>query len=454
MDEIFYRLCFIIGLNNSILDFISFISFHKENHPFHICYYLKKYKHLILFYLKKEQLKKINKFYSLHDEIDLIPSVTIHRIRGESNYYNDKSSSIFYQIYSQLNKSKFSKSNEQLFQVNFVGEDGIDDGGLFRDALTHVVKDFQESLFILTPNFQNDHSGREIFIPNPKRKSGNDLRMFEFIGRLIGSCLFSCTVCSGISWPLLIYKFLLQIDIKDSDFKHIDLLYFEIIEMLMNMPAQQQQSQLDSDDVDDDFDDLISLVFTIRSLDGFEVELIPNGKNISVSWNNRLEYIRLAKEFRNNEISLQLNALRNGFIDSCQEFSYFIHWFSPSELQNLIEGDKNVDLDLLRSHTNYINCTIDSPVVTFLWKILHSFDESQRKAFVKFTYGSPVLPSLWEDRQFTVFVIQQKSHTEYNHLPTAHTCSWRLDIPDYPTEDIFREKLVLALQSCDGFTLN
>jgi E3 ubiquitin-protein ligase HUWE1 len=41
---------------------------------------------------------------------------------------------------------------------------------------------------------------------------------------------------------------------------------------------------------------------------------------------------------------------------------------------------------------------------------------------------------------------------EGQHLPTAHTCYNQLDIPPYPTQEMLREKLLLAIHECStGF---
>lgn len=37
-------------------------------------------------------------------------------------------------------------------------------------------------------------------------------------------------------------------------------------------------------------------------------------------------------------------------------------------------------------------------------------------------------------------------------LPTAHTCFNQLDLPEYPSEEIMRAKLLLAIRECsEGF---
>ena len=57
-------------------------------------------------------------------------------------------------------------------------------------------------------------------------------------------------------------------------------------------------------------------------------------------------------------------------------------------------------------------------------------------------YGSDGL------RKFNIHKTQASAHL----LPTAHTCFNQLDLPVYPTEEIFREKLMIAIkEGCEGF---
>ena len=41
---------------------------------------------------------------------------------------------------------------------------------------------------------------------------------------------------------------------------------------------------------------------------------------------------------------------------------------------------------------------------------------------------------------------------DIRQLPTAHTCFNQLDLPEYPTEEIMRDKILLAIRECsEGF---
>ena len=417
-DELFYRSSLIILLNNTASILYKTILGYNQGIPKNTTANLLFNKnYLFLFQVKKELMQEGCSSFS-----DALPTLTLNR-------FSDKTT-IFQQVYTQLQCKEFGRNKEQFFQVNFAEEDGIDEGGLFRDAISQLVADLQSSLFILSPNSQNQPGSHSIYIPHPLRNSPEDLRQYEFVGRLIGVSLICCSVLSGASWGSIVWKSLLNYPLELDDFREIDLYTFENIETLANIT----ESEMDSET----FSDVISLNFTVQSLDGRVIELIPNGTNIPVDWSNRFKYAKLVENYRRNELSLQLNAISSGFKSEISA-----HWFLPNEIQLLVEGSQIIDLNLLKFHTAYSNCKADNPTVQFLWNVLEEFDQHQLKAFLKFTSGSTTLPTTWSHRRFTVFV----SRASEQHFPTSHTCSWRLDIPPYSSQELLKEKLLFAISN-------
>ena len=64
------------------------------------------------------------------------------------------------------------------------------------------------------------------------------------------------------------------------------------------------------------------------------------------------------------------------------------------ELQQLVCGDAEIDLDLLREMTEYEDgVTKDSPHVKIFWKVLESFDNKDRAAFLRFVWGRVRIPN-------------------------------------------------------------
>lgn len=91
------------------------------------------------------------------------------------------------------------------------GEEGLDWGGVFRDAITRVVEDLfsqRFSLLVLCPNgVAQDGLNTDKYVPNPKHVTGPSasraLAMFEFIGRLMGASL-RLKLCLPFDFPSLV----------------------------------------------------------------------------------------------------------------------------------------------------------------------------------------------------------------------------------------------------------
>lgn len=56
----------------------------------------------------------------------------------------------------------------------------------------------------------------------------------------------------------------------------------------------------------------MNLAFSVTSTDGKDIELIENGKNIKVNWENRQQYIKLVENYRLNEFKAQVEAIKSG----------------------------------------------------------------------------------------------------------------------------------------------
>ena len=81
------------------------------------------------------------------------------------------------------------------FELKFLGEGGIDAGGLFRDCLVNITQELEALTLPLlqkTPNNKSDFGNyRECFILNSQARSPVHLKMFKFLGALIGFSILS-----------------------------------------------------------------------------------------------------------------------------------------------------------------------------------------------------------------------------------------------------------------------
>ena len=67
--------------------------------------------------------------------------------------------------------------------------------------------------------------------------------------------------------------------------------------------------------------------------------------------------------------------------------------FTPRELEIVVCGEPNLNIELLRSVTEYSGgLTKDSELVRWLWECLAEMDQEERCLFIRFSWGRSRLP--------------------------------------------------------------
>eukprot|EP00958_Prasinococcus_capsulatus_P023614 scaffold3568_cov380-Prasinococcus_capsulatus_cf.AAC.2 len=130
--------------------------------------------------------------------------------------------------------------------------------------------------------------------------------------------------------------------------------------------------------------------------------------------------------------------------------------FNDKELELLISGLPEIDLDDLQSNTEYHGFTAASPVIQWFWKSVRGFDREDLARFLQFCTGTSKVPlegfkalqGISGPQKFQV----HKAYGAVNRLPAAHTCFNQLDLPEYESEGQLKDRLLLAIHECtEGF---
>ena len=114
-----------------------------------------------------------------------------------------------------------------------------------------------------------------------------------------------------------------------------------------------------------------------------------------------------------------------------------------------------IDVDDFRNNVQYVGYTEQSQVIQWFWKIFVEMEQRQKVLLLQFVTGSSKVPlggfsHLMGNNGIMLFTIQKLPRSE--KLPIAHTCFNTLDLPDYSSIDILRDKLLLAISECnEGF---
>ena len=89
----------------------------------------------------------------------------------------------------------------------------------------------------------------------------------------------------------------------------------------------------------------------------------------------------------------------------------------------------------------YVGWTEEHEVVQRFWRVMGGLSNKDRSLFIRFAWGRSRLPNLTWPRPFKL----NYSSAGDEMLPIAHTCFFQLDLPQYSSDTIMRERLLVAI---------
>ena len=374
-------------------------------------------------------------------------------------------------------------------QITFVDEfdipeAGIDGGGVTKEFLTSVISqafdpenDEVEKFFV-----ENE---RHLLHPNPtavedlrvkwrelgfnashaavRNKIRSLLQQYEFLGRIIGKCLYEGILVDVSFAGFFLKKWALtggtgQATLESgyrasiNDLRELDEgLYKGLLSLKNCAPEEVEQ---------------LGLTFTVDDMVGpeshkevVERELVPNGADITVTAENRLVYISQMSRYRLQRQSLyQTDAFLKGLGSIIQPS--WLNMFNQSELQTLIGGAAaEINVPDLRRNTLYGGTYVigddgaEHPSIRLFWDVMSKLPDVDRRAVLKFVTSTPRGPLLGFGSLNPRFSIRDSGSDE-NRFPTTSTCVNLLKLPMYKSEKMLREKLLAAVNSGAGFDLS
>lgn len=168
-----------------------------------------------------------------------------------------------------------------------------------------------------------------------------------------------------------------------------------------------------------------------------EIELVPGGKHIPLTNDNKWEYIEKVSHYRlYRSIQKQIDSYLQGFYELIPKD--LISVFNFKELELLISGLPNFDcklsnnhyiiilVDDLKANTEYSGYTPQSPQVQWLFEVLEVLESSERAEFLQFVTGSSKVPldgfkGLIGMRGPQKFTIAKIKSDDIMRLPSGHT---------------------------------
>jgi len=337
---------------------------------------------------------------------------------------------------------------EQPFSVGYEGEPGVDQGGLYRDFFDAVTEELMsEHLPLLVPSAnQSTNAGenRDAWVLNPAldvTPGSPGERMLLFLGRLMGCCLLRGDVLP-LSLPHMVWKGLQGEQGTLTDLEAIDIAAATSVKLL----REPESLGIDTDSFADTFPDL---KYVAEDSAHQVRELMQGGSERLVGFKDAPRYADLMLELRLNESERQLSVLRAGIQEVAKPNSWAL-WPS-SMLEERIVGVTHIDIDLLKRKASYDGFSVQSPSVKHFWTALESFSHAELRQFLHFVWGRSRLPPEGSDKWGGGFKLSKASRTDM--LPLAHTCFFQLELPEYATEELMRDRLLFAVTNCRSMHL-
>ncbi|KTF82212.1 hypothetical protein cypCar_00039830, partial [Cyprinus carpio] len=163
-------------------------------------------------------------------------------------------------------------------------------------------------------------------------------------------------------------------------------------------------------------------------------DLKEDGANVLVTEENKEEYIGLMAEWRfSRGVENQTKAFLDGFNEVVP--LQWLQYFDEKELEVMLCGMQEVDLQDWQRNTVYRHYTRNSKQIIWFWQ----------------THLNPFLlillpPGSNGPQKFCIEKVGKETW-----LPRSHTCFNRLDLPPYKSYEQLKEKLLFAIEETEGF---
>ncbi|KAG7395958.1 putative E3 ubiquitin-protein ligase HTD2 [Phytophthora boehmeriae] len=328
--------------------------------------------------------------------------------------------------------SSSSETLKKPLKVKFVGEEGIDEGGVQKEFFQILIRQLLDPAYGM---FTYDEETRTLWFNSDSLEATME---YELIGTLLGLAIYN-SVILDVSFPHIVYKKIMGCSLGLGD---LEVALPELgrgLRQMLNFQGNIEEVYQRN------FEYSYEVFGEVKT-----VELKPGGSSTPVTNENREEYVALYVDYvLNTSVARQYSAFHHGFHQVCnREVLSMFRW---EELQLLVCGSSDLDFDALEEATHYEDgFTEDSNCIRDFWVIVHALPLEDKKKLLRFATGSDRVPI--RGLSNLVFVISRNG-PDSDRLPTAHTCFNHLLLPEYSSREKLKERLLLAINQAEGFGL-
>ena len=377
--------------------------------------------------IKIDRYRALNFYEKYDDSLDKIPDIELNEtIFGQ-----------VFQNYKDVKGNNFIlKKGDKLFSVELKGEHAIDMGGPYHEIISSICNELQSDyvdLFIKSPNNKNNLGQlRDKYIINPNANKNIHNKAYEFIGKLMAMSIFTGEALNLNLHPI-VWKNILEKKVDFEEYETIDLIFFNFINELDKGLKNKDHTLINS----------LDLNFIIKNSNESNIELIENGKENKVNFDNLKNYIKLAKSKRINEFETQIKYIKKGLYSAVDKIVLQI--LDLEQLEEMVCGKNKLDVIDFKNHTEYYGYKNDDKEIIWFWEWLQNTKEENQFKYLKFVSGRTRLPKSgfgFEYRHIISKINQQ------NSLPSSSTCFFTLKLPIYSSKNILIEKMEYAIENC------
>ena len=331
-------------------------------------------------------------------------------------------------------------------KINFKGEVSYDAGGLFREWFIILIEELEKKEKGIFERAECDEISY-VFNKNLNEDSYWVEKYLCFLGKLMAKSIID-NITINLSFNILIYKLILEEDIKFEDLKNIDTYLYSSLLSLKQMTSEE----LDSME--------IYYTYQYENSEGKLIidELIPDGENIKVS--NIDDYI----EKRINYIVKKSKNLVKYIQDGLFKYipKYILKSVNAYELELLICGRPFIDVNEWKQNSIYKGkFSKSSSCVKWFWEEIFKLNQENLRRFLQFSTGSSRVPingfqNLESNRgELAKYCLNSVPYNKNgNNYIRAHTCFNRLDVPQFKKKEEVHDAIQFVLKNITGFGID
>jgi len=386
-----------------------------------------------------------------------LPMIKVNRIRAGDHRLATLpieerfKSSVFGQLMVEMNDwplTRFRRSyrhiqdisQQRSFYVKFEGE-GVDDHGgpyraVFQIALEEEAGGSLELLVPCANAAEGAMQNTDVVILNVNNPRISQLR---FLGRLLGVAIRH-HINMGLKLPGMIWGPLARESIGWKELDEVDSFTARSLQRIEMLSKQEW------DTAKEIWSELLINKLEPGTLQANGLAEKDIDGNIYLPYECRIRAIDLVVEQYLLQSKPWFQELARGMADCLP--SHFFEMFTRQELEELVCGSPEIDIELLKQATVYEGIDPEAPFVGYFWASLETMNQEERAKFINFVCARSRLPSSLDKFPMN-FKIMPAVRNDDAQLPHSQTCFFSLNLPEYSSKEVCLQKLIYASNNCN-----